>query len=312
MSRLIFSYLSVVQILSKAKEKFFTLMEGFFIYYQICTLVEVLVRGSCPYSAQTENHWKFIVENAMFQPVLDNMALTNDGVKWMRLPHFRGDICWAWKRNRSLPRRVCRRYVSCPDGIWPHNQPSPTPPVLHRCRRFSTEPVWRTGVGLLLKSCDSRRDHAGRPHPAWSPALVQGASPVLWPWGCSGGVGWCQQEWQQQHLVLACLCRRLLFRCPWTVSAMRSLKKRKKLISESDTSRTFEALLGPRFLHCTEDRELALPCPRLLRTRGGQDLPRPRCQALHRDISRRVPMAEDHSCRTTAGVPTSHSPGEAG
>ena len=74
-------------------------MEGFFICYQKYSLIEILVRGSCPYSAQTENHLKFIVENAMFQPVLDNMTSTDDGVKWMCLPHFRANICWAWKRN---------------------------------------------------------------------------------------------------------------------------------------------------------------------------------------------------------------------
>lgn len=98
-SKLFFSYLSIVQILFKAKEKVFGLMEGFFICSQKHTLIEILVRGSCPYSAQTQNHLTFIVENAMLQPVLDNMASTDDGVKWMCLPHFRANICWAWKRT---------------------------------------------------------------------------------------------------------------------------------------------------------------------------------------------------------------------
>lgn len=69
-------------------------MEGFFICYpKKYTLIEVLVRENCPCSAQIEHHLKFTVENVMFQPVLNSMVSTNDGVKCMCSPRFKANTC---------------------------------------------------------------------------------------------------------------------------------------------------------------------------------------------------------------------------
>lgn len=49
-----------------------------------CSLTEILPRGRCSYSAQTENHLKFIVGNAMFQPIFGNTISTYGGVNGLQ------------------------------------------------------------------------------------------------------------------------------------------------------------------------------------------------------------------------------------
>lgn len=89
-----------------------------------------------------------------------------------------------------------------------------------------------------------------------------------------------------------------------------------KLISESDTSVTSEVLLSTRLLDCTKDKELALlchamPCLALPCLALPADYPMapldmgmvrsftvPWCQALHKQINKRVPIAK--CCSTTA------------
>lgn len=220
--------------------------------------MEIFLRGSCPYSVPNENHLKFIVKNSMIQPDLDNMASTDDGVKWMCLPHFKANFCW--KGTCNSPRGCCWHYLPSPDGVWQHHQQlskaigaPPLPPLLHRAPMenkggFSSQEL-RLQVEILL----------GGLSPASSLALVQGAQPcTLQPPGLGCLEGGCQQ--QQQCLALAHHCLRLLIHCPEMVVVISRLKKRMKLISESDTSITYEVLLSPGHLDCTEDRELALPC----------------------------------------------------
>lgn len=142
MPRLFFSYLSIVQILFKGKEQFFVLMEGFLICYQKHTVIETLVKGSCPYSAQTENHLNSIVENAVFQTVLDNTASTDDGGKWMCLPYFRAPHLLGLEKKPVTHREdaadIAFQALRASGSVTSR---SPMPSALHHCRHFSVEPV---------------------------------------------------------------------------------------------------------------------------------------------------------------------------